>query len=300
MLVAHVYDLHGHLHSRILCTSPLCFLLHSFLPLFSTKKLFQLDRIYLDGQSLSSIDDCFDVMSHTLTHIYLQRNALTSTQGFASLRQLRFLTLAHNRIRTLEGLAGLAALQFLDVSHNLIELLDTGDADSDEDTCQLPESLVVFNCRGNPFTESADYKEHIATVSPYLKTMDGERITNRMRREWGLEASDDDEEDDAAIAAAEAAAAARARAARKDGGDEDAEEDEEELSQFILARPAHPLFIAFLVAVVGSMASYASQMPLSRLRSKMGSARRGAWEHNRSLLRNACHDFNSLFVCHLS
>ena len=200
--------------------------------LFSSKKLFQLERIYLDGQSLSSIDDCFDLMSHSLTHIYLQRNALTSTQGFSSLRQLRFLTLAHNRIRAIEGLAGLASLQFLDVSHNLIELLDTGDADSDEDTCQLPESLVVFNCAGNPFTAEGDeYKEHVATVSPYLKSMDGERITNRMRRGWGLEADEDDAEDDAAIAAANAAAAAaaRARAAKKGDGDEEAVE---ELSQF--------------------------------------------------------------------
>ena len=226
-------------HSSSLPVHSAAFLLFLFVvcsfSAFSTKKLFQLERIYLDGQSLSSIDDCFDLMSHSLTHIYLQRNALTSTQGFSSLRQLRFLTLAHNRIRSIEGLAGLASLQFLDVSHNLIELLDTGDADSDEDTCQLPESLVVFNCAGNPFTAEGDeYKEHVATVSPYLKSMDGERITNRMRRGWGLEADEDDAEDDAAIAAATAAAAAaaaaaRARAAQKGDGDED---EVEELSKF--------------------------------------------------------------------
>ena len=152
--------------------------------------------------------------------------------------------LAHNRITVLEGLGELEHLMFLDVSHNCIELVDTGSADDDDDaesTCQLPESLVVFNCAGNPFVEeSDDYIEHIVTVSPYLKVrhsnsaernrpifalinrtisnvltsslsllfaclhsfffsfqqLNGTRITNKMRRDFGLEASDDDDDDD--------------------------------------------------------------------------------------------------------
>jgi hypothetical protein len=171
--------------------------------------LLRLERVHLDGLSLNSIDDCFDLMSHTLTHVYLQRNQLTSSLGFQQLRNLRFLTLAHNRIRVLEGMEKLEHLQFLDVSHNLIDELDTGgggaedddDGDNAEDTCQIPASLVVLRVAGNPFVDDAspegrlEIQEHIVTVSPYLKRLDGVRITNAMRRQYGLEVDDEEEEE---------------------------------------------------------------------------------------------------------
>jgi Leucine-rich repeat (LRR) protein len=155
----------------------LCVLIFPRFCLISDQQLLRLERIHLDGEALSCIDDCFDLMSHGLTHLYLQRNFLESTQGFAVLKNLRFLMLAQNRIRMLEGLAGLSRLEFLDVSDNLIDELDTGDADVEEDTCQLPERLVHLNVRGNPFAENPEVQEHIVTVSPYLKVSAGKRGT---------------------------------------------------------------------------------------------------------------------------
>jgi Leucine-rich repeat (LRR) protein len=149
-----------------------CLLALRSLPFVSSKKLFQLERMYLDGLSLNSIDDSFDLFSKSLTHLYLQRNLLTHTHGFSCLKQLQFLMLASNHIRVVEGLEGLDKLVFLDLSHNLIEMLDTGSTD-DDSVCQLPEALVVLNFAGNPFTEDEDYVEHIVTVSPYLKVTAG-------------------------------------------------------------------------------------------------------------------------------
>lgn len=128
--------------------------------------------------------------------------------------------LAHNRIQLLEGLGQLPKLQFLDVSHNLIEELDTG-SEEDGSECQLPESLVVLNVAHNPFAALPDIREHIVTVSPYLKSLDGVRVTNAERRGYGLEADDDDSEDLAAAAAASAKGA-------KDDGDDDEEEEEDD------------------------------------------------------------------------
>jgi len=197
--------------------------------------LMRLERAHLDGLSLSSVDDCFDLLSHCLSHVYLQRNQLSSTLGFSALRNLRFLMLAHNRIRVLEGLEKLENLQFLDVSHNLIDELDTGSADDDEDTCQLPASLVVLRVAGNPFISEADeetraeIQEHIVTVSPYLQLLDNVRITNEMRRSYGLEVDDEDDEDAASdpfsFALQSDAAAARKGA---DDGEEEGEEEEDD------------------------------------------------------------------------
>ena len=189
----------------------------------SSKHLFKLDRLHLDGQSLSSIDDSFDVLSHSLTHIYLQRNSLTSTAGFSALTNLRFLMLAHNKIQLLEGLGNLPKLQFLDVTYNCIEELDTGAEDGSTE-CQLPESLVVLNVAHNPFASNPDIREHIVTVSPYLKTLDGVRVTQAERRGYGLEADEDDTEDEAAAAAA--ASASAAKGAQDDEGEENLDDDD--------------------------------------------------------------------------
>lgn len=91
----------------------------------SDRKLLSLERAHLDGLSLCSLNDCFDLLSTTLTHVYLQRNALTSMDGIEVLKNLVFLTVAQNQIREIARVAYLEKLKFLDVSHNLIEVLDT-------------------------------------------------------------------------------------------------------------------------------------------------------------------------------
>ncbi|MDO9334463.1 MAG: leucine-rich repeat domain-containing protein [Dehalococcoidales bacterium] len=159
---------------------------------------------------------------------------LTHTHGFSCLKNLQFLMLADNRIRVVEGLEGLDKLIFLDLSHNLIEVLDTGSAD-DASVCQLPEGLISLNFRGNPFTQDEDYVEHVVTVSPYLKALDGQRVTNAMRRNFGLEASDDEDDEEDTLAAASSSNAAAASSSSSSAGaqrsaailaaDDDDEED---------------------------------------------------------------------------
>jgi len=161
------------------------------------RKLLSLTRVQLDGLHLSSIDDCFDLMAHTLTHVFLQRNALTSMSGLSCCRKLQFLVLSDNLIREVSDVAHLPELVFMDLSRNLIEVLDTG-SDDEEDACQLPLSLVALNVSGNPFTSDPDYVEHIVTVSPYLKKLDGLEITKSMRRKFGLEVSDNEEDEESA------------------------------------------------------------------------------------------------------
>ncbi len=203
--------------------------------------------MFLDGGSLSSLDDCFDLMSHSLTHLYLQRNELTTSQGFANLHHIQFITLAHNRIRVLEGLAQLGSLLFLDVSHNLLDELDTG-SEEDETTCQIPEQLRVLNIAGNPFVDDASPEnleaitEHIVTVSPYLQRLDGRRITAALRRSYGLEASDDDEDEaNDAFAPAAVRAAKKQLASAEDGEEEDEEEEEESFDESEAATAASAL-----------------------------------------------------------
>lgn len=135
--------------------------------------------------------------SITLNTLVLSHNAISELSGVWTLADLTKLSVAHNQLHVIpDDIQRLTALKELRLNHNQItalpsvmrqlpqlEIIDMGNNQLREyaDVEVLGElpNLHSLNLKGNPLCDKTDYKQHIKTMVPTLRVLDGERFDER-------------------------------------------------------------------------------------------------------------------------
>uniref|UniRef100_A0A7S0TEQ0 Dynein assembly factor 1, axonemal homolog n=1 Tax=Hemiselmis andersenii TaxID=464988 RepID=A0A7S0TEQ0_HEMAN len=122
-----------------------------------------LQHVRLDDERVEEIDN-LEMLGVGVSHLYLQRNLISTIENLESMRNLQLLCLASNSITVLENLLCLASLKALDVGYNLIQKVQPG---------QVPASVLYLTTDGNPLEEmgEGEWKEVFEDL-PLLRTHD--------------------------------------------------------------------------------------------------------------------------------
>lgn len=142
----------------------------------NAKEMKRTETLWLCGMKLEELDDL--EAFENLKWLWIARNALTSLQGLQANARLHGLFASHNEIRTLAGIEWLTQLEELVLAGNKLQGLQ----------CQLGvlrrlRRLRRLDLANNPLAEETRYRQHVIRALPWLRILDGLRVTDNEREE---------------------------------------------------------------------------------------------------------------------